>query len=215
MSQGAQDIDAQEPKSKAPLARVAGELLAMSAWKKKLLTFFLLIAAIGAVLRVPAWLDRQEPQVETPTATEGGTADHPAPPGARGFVDSSRPARTDQTETHPGPPSAQERDLPWTADLGGWLARLGLSFAAGMVLGVFFRAFLKTMAAVTAVVVAGLVVLSYFEVIGIDLSIMRQNYDSFAGWASAQAYGLRDFATGILPSFGAGIVGFFFGFIRR
>ena len=233
MTEGSEQAARELRRSKAPLAKVTGELIGMSPWKKRLLAAFLLIAAIGALLRVPAWLDdRGQPAASTTpdihASAEGGdgTATAP-PPGARGFVDSSR-QRTTTDGDDAGDPSADDgpaapaetdvsadRSLPWTAHLGGWLAKLGLSVAAGLVLGVFFRAFLKTMAAITALVVTALVALSYFEVINVDFKTMRQNYDTYSGWLTEQGYRAKDLIVVVLPSFAAGAAGFFVGFVRK
>lgn len=218
MSEGSREVVDEARRSKAPLARVAGELLGMSPWKKRLLAGFLLIAAVGAVMRVPDWMN--PPAAPAPAdrsavvADDGANADAPA--NARGFVDESQqPRRGMPPPLDDASAETPKEPLPWTARLGGWLARLGLSFAAGLVLGVFFRAFLKTMAAITAVVIAGIVGLSYFEVLNIDFTSMRQNYDSFAGWLSDQGYRAKDMIVGVLPSFTAAVSGFFVGFIRR
>ena len=189
------------------MAKFAGELVGISPWKKKLLALFLLVAAVGAVMRVPAWINPPEPD---PAEQRVLARDDAAPADSRGFVGSERRTGESSTTTEPAPP-----ELPWTARLGGWMAKLGLSFAGGLVLGVFFRSFLKTMAALTALVVVGLVGLSYFEVLNIDFTTMRQNYDSFSGWISDQGYRLKDMIVAFLPGATSAAFGFFVGFIRR
>ena len=199
---------------KKPAARVAAEFIGLSPWKKKLLGLFLVIAVVGGAMWTHA------------TVTGGAKAGPPAlmsgddatpnadlPPGSRGLLDGDGLARSS------GEPRVTEGEadagLPWHGRLGGWLARLGISFAIGLVVGVFFRAFLKTMAAVTAVVVAGIACLSYFEVFDIDFGIMRQNYDTAAGWAGDQVGQVKDFVVNFLPSATAAAVGGFAGFLRR
>ena len=191
------------------MAKVAGELVAISPWKKKLLAVFLVLAAVGAAMWVPARLSRS--MADDPEQREAVRRDA-VPPGASGFV-----AEGDRTGdgTVSTADSREEAPLPWQARLGGWMAKLGLSFAGGLVLGVFFRSFLKTMAAITALVVVGIVALSYFEVINVDFTTMRQNYDSAAGWVTEQGYRFKDAITTFLPSAASAGVGFFVGFIRR
>jgi uncharacterized membrane protein (Fun14 family) len=190
------------------MAKFAGDLVGIAPWKKKLLALFLLVAAVGAVMRVPAWINPPEPDpAEQRVLAREGSA---APSESRGFVGSEQ--RTGESSTTADSAPGQ---LPWTARLGGWMAKLGLSFAGGLVLGVFFRSFLKTMAAITAVVVVGLVSLSYFEVLNIDFTTMRQNYDSFSSWISDQGYRFKDMIVAFLPSATSAAVGFFVGFIRR
>lgn len=209
----------------SPVRRVGREMAALSVWKKALLAFFLLLAAVGAGLWVhgranaePVQPNASESQEAAPRlSTEG------LPPNAQGFVDSNTARTSDREvddEEEPAPagqaePAEPALKLPWTGELGGWMVKLGLSFAVGLVLGVFFRTFLKTMAIVTAVAVAGIVGLSYFEILPIDFATMRTNYDTAADWMQGQAGWIKDVAVAFLPSATAGGFGFFVGFLRR
>lgn len=219
----------------SPVRRVGREMAALSGWKKALLGFFLVLAVAGAGLWVHGRLNAEtvQPSVSTADAesprlsTEGSPSDG-EDFTAQGFV-SPNTARTMRTTPTPGDGVASEDEptveptevaeptlqLPWTGRLGGWMVKLGLSFAVGLVLGVFFRTFLKTMAVVTAVAVAGIVGLSYFEILPIDFTTMRANYDTAAGWIGGQAERIRDVAMAFLPSATAGGFGFFVGFLRR
>lgn len=204
------------PGRQAPLARAAGELAGMPRWKKKLLAGFLVFAIIGAGMRAAAWLDRGPDQPAASEAIERSADGAVAEGDSRSFIDTSRGPRDgpsggeESTE-----PADAPRSVPWTGRLGGWMAKIGLSFAVGLVLGVFFRAFLKTMAMITALVVAGIVAMSYFDVLGFDFSTMRQNFEALTGWAGERGYALKDFVVGVLPSAGAGVFGFVVGFLRR
>ena len=227
------DVPADDLKRrKAPIARVVGEIFALSPWRKALLTLFAVVAAAGSVMWVHGRLNATPVAVEREPAPayasddgldlrdDGETAvgqhflggDAAAAP--RGFelepVNPDSPA-AESTETEPQTTLA----LPWTGRLGGWMFRLGLSFVLGLVLGIFFRTFLKTMAVVTAVIVGAIVVASYFDVLPIDFSKMRANYDSAAGYLKGQADGIKAFAMTFLPSATAGGFGFFVGFLRR
>lgn len=227
--------------SRAPLSRVAGEMIAMSAWKKKTLAGFLFLAAVGGVLWVAGSVNtRYAPSAPTPAGDgpaesalpEAAESDDrpaqyaPGLPG-RSFVDNHQQPQRDPGDSTisttpetvpPSEPGAEEpvaRDLPWSARVGGWMAKLGLSFAGGLVLGIFFRVFLKTMAAITALA-AGLVIgLSYFEVVNIDFTTMQANYDSFAGWLADQGWRVKELLAGVLPSAIFVGLGFFVGFLRR
>ena len=95
------------------------------------------------------------------------------------------------------------------------MAKLGLSFAAGLIAGVFFRIYLKTMAALAAVATAGFVGLSYFEVLDLDLGIMRENYDTARDWTGEQAGRVKDLFLGIFPSATAAGAGFVFGVMKK
>lgn len=215
--------------SRAPLSRIAGEMIGMAAWKKKTLAAFLFIAAVGGVLWVTGWVSAEKspvaatgPDASLAADDEASPGTTTAPPGAS-FIDgrqspNSGTSTPDSTTDTPDPEedeAASERNLPWTAHVGGWMAKLGLSFAGGLVLGIFFRTFLKTMAAITALAAAVLVGLSYFELINIDFTTMQTNYDSFAGWLADQGWRVREMVVGVLPSaFFAGF-GFVVGFLRR
>ena len=202
------DTARQLSRRRAPLARAAGALLGMTPFKKKLLGFFLLLAAIGGLLRVPAWIDK------APAVSDAAPALTLPEVRGRGFVDDA-PTRSRETT----PPAARRIGTapppPWTARLGGWMASLGLSFAGGLVLGVFFRSFVKTMAAITAVALAAVAALSYFQIIDLDFTTMRQNVDGLRGQVNDGAGRLKDALSGLLPSGFAAAVGFFFGFRRR
>ena len=212
-------------KRKAPLARVVGELLNLSPWKKRLLGLFVVIAAIGGVMWTHGRLNAETVTVERPAVVQ-----EDAPPvflsdagPAAGFV-GGRPVDDDGIALEPADREQPAEDidnferqlrLPWTGRLGGWLAKFGLSFAVGLVIGVFFRTFLKTMAVITAVAVGAVVGLSYFEVLPIDFATMRQNYDSAADVVGGQAEAAKDFVIDYLPSATAAGLGFFTGFLRR
>ena len=181
--------------------RLASEFLGMSGTKKKILAGFLVLAVIGGALMIPSLIDRwREPPA---SAQMQGNQ----PPGAQGLLDTSRS----------GDPRAPTTDAtaegPWTAKLGGWMARLGLSFAGGLIVGIFFRAFIKTMAMITALAVAAIAALGYFGVIDVDS--VRSGADSAAGWATDRGEEMKDVVLRVLPSAGTGVVGFFFGLFKK
>lgn len=204
------------PGRKGPLARVASELGGMSPWKKKLLAGFLVFAVIGAGLRAAAWFDRAPDQPAASQQAERSADGVVAEGDSRSVIDTSRGPRDGASRGGESTPSSDApQTVPWTGRLGGWMAKIGLSFAVGLVLGVFFRAFLKTMAMITALVVSGIAAMSYFDVLGFDFSTMRQNFEALTGWAGERGYALKDFVVGVLPSAGAGVFGFVVGFLRR
>ena len=229
-----------DSRGRARFRRAAGALWSMSPFKKKLLSFFLLVAAVGGVMWGAASFDSAAKRAVSPAAAQkraaadeaaAAVAKGKAPPAAdvpgASFADvNSRatPAGRDEArvanqkaldDVEEAADDAETTALPWTGRLGGWLARLGLSFAAGLILGIFFRTFLKTMAAITALVLTALVALSYFQVLNIDFTFMRQNYETFAGWLNSQAWQLKAAVGGVLPSTVATATGFFFGFRRK
>ena len=202
-----------ESRGRARLHRVAGELLGMSAFKKKLLSTFLFVAAVGGVLCLPELFDKgtkPTPPAAEARSIEAGAADA----GRRGFVGDAPPASARDADDTPAA-EPEPTTSPWKSRLGYWMARLGLSFAAGLILGIFFRSFIKTMAAITALVATTLVALSYFQVLNVDFTLMKENYGTFSGWLNSQAWHLKDSIGGVLPSTVATACGFFFGFRRK
>jgi len=181
----------------------------MSGFKKKLLAVFLVVAAAGGALRVPAYF----------TAGEQAKAE-PAPQFDASAAESRGSSFTDDAVTLSDdddnePARAEPAGIGWKATIGGWMAKLGLSFAGGLIAGVFFRIYLKTMAALAAVATAGFVGLSYFEVINLDFTVMRENYDSATAWLSSQAGRVKDLLLAIFPSATAAGAGFFSGVLKK
>ena len=63
--------------------------------------------------------------------------------------------------------------------------------------------------------VVSMMLLSYFNIVNIDLSEARTKYASSIHWVQDQACKLKDVAQSHLPHSGAGAVGAFAGFRRR
>jgi uncharacterized membrane protein (Fun14 family) len=123
---------------------------------------------------------------------------------ARGAIDSS-PRRDSSTDTSP---DFWQRMAPHARNFG-------FSVVIGFLAGWFFRTFLKTMAFVTAIMVAGFFLLSYFNVLNIDVAGMKMQYDSVAHWLTEQGSRLKDVVFSYLPSTTGAFVGAFLGFLRR
>ncbi len=213
---------------KAPVARVVGEIFALSPWRKALLTLFAVVAAAGSVMWVHGRMNAQTIVTERPAdrgvlLSDDGSGIRPGGETAIGqhYLGGNDipPDGLDADDTAPAESTEVEETttlkLPWTGRLGGWMFRLGLSFVLGLVLGIFFRTFLKTMAVITAVLIGAIVVASYFNVLPVDFSKMRDNYDTAAGWLHGQADAIKGLAMTFLPSATAGGLGFFVGFLRR
>jgi uncharacterized membrane protein (Fun14 family) len=179
-------------------ARLAANARRVSPFQWKLLTLFLIIGSIGAGLYAyAAVVQPVTPAVSTP---ESGP-----PGGASGFL-SAEPAAA---------PAAAPGTDSWTGWAGAKGTALGFGFVGGFVIGFVFRAFLKFMAGVTFVVVGGLALLSYFNVLNIDLTAARTAYESNAHWLTDQATRLKDVVLNYLPSSTTGAAGVFFGLRRR
>ncbi|MEM7806745.1 MAG: FUN14 domain-containing protein [Planctomycetota bacterium] len=194
---------APQPSAKSR-GRVIDDLLGLSRWRKGLMTLFTMIAVAGGAMWGHAKVTTPSPESD-PAYLQAETM----PDGAAGFVGDGASDRTIASSAEVEP------ELPWYGRLGGWGARLGFSFVVGLLVGVFFRSFLKTMAALTAVAVAAIVGLSYFNVLDVDTTILRENYDSAAEWTKGQAGGVKDIVMRFLPSTVASTAGFAVGFLRR
>jgi uncharacterized membrane protein (Fun14 family) len=103
-------------------------------------------------------------------------------------------------------------DLP---DFSPAVFRLGFSFAIAFAIAYAFRMFMRTVlifAGLFALMLAGL---EYAGLIEVKWGAMASGYESAASWFSAQTQSMMAFATGYLPSLGAGTLGLGAGFVRR
>ena len=214
----------------SPLKRVGREMVELSTWKKALLALFLCVAVVGGGMWVHGRMNsfdevetvQREVQRPRDAARDGPrlSVDGATGPSASMFSPSTGSTAGASSDAEEMVTETVEEDvvvtkLPWTGRLGTWMVRLGISFALGLVVGVFFRTFLKTMAVISAVAIAAIVGLSYFELLPIDFTTMRTNYDTASEWVGGRAGQIKDVALAFLPSATAGGFGFFVGFLRR
>jgi uncharacterized membrane protein (Fun14 family) len=181
-------------------------------WKKKLIGSALGIVVLGGAAQVMSMVrDRTEASTSPPPASVSAPSGSNAPAGSRGFVSSSsqQPGSNSQSAAASNASTSRERAL-WER-VAPYVTKFGLSFLAGLVVGIFFRMFLKTMAFITVLAAIGLFCLSYFHVLNFDSNQVRQNYEGIAGWVKEHALALKDAALHALPSGTLGAVGFFAG----
>jgi uncharacterized membrane protein (Fun14 family) len=183
----------------------------LPSWKKRLLSLTLVAALLGGGARL-ATMAAAKPRVEASPTTTPVVVNEAMPSGSSGFVNARATASSEAAIDAPVQTDAPEPSR--TEFYSGWVFRIGLSIFIGIVIGTVFRMFIKTMAVLTAVVVTAIVVLSYFKVINIDFTTMKDNYESFAGWAQGQVGRLKDVVMASLPSTTSAAVGFFLGFKR-
>ena len=93
------------------------------------------------------------------------------------------------------------------------LVRLGVSLAIGLVAGIFFRAFVVKAAALSALALAAIGGLAYFQVL--DFSTWQGNYENVETITRDNASSVKDWAMSLAPSTTGAIVGFAFGFLRK
>jgi uncharacterized membrane protein (Fun14 family) len=89
------------------------------------------------------------------------------------------------------------------------------SLLAGFLVGWIFRTFLKIMASITTLVLGGLVLLSYFNVMNIDFTAAENKYRDTSSWVTDQAGRLRDSAAGHIHSTLGGALGLFIGWRKK
>ena len=212
MSDDNQTQSESQPKSaRAAIKRMPG-------WKKILIGLSLVLALVGAGAQIANEQSRREnikvaesetvreTPAETSTKTPAGTSGL-LPSGQRQTTAANDDQPSAQPEAIVPAPSALQRYAPQ-------LMRIGASFFVALILGTFFRMFLK-MAAIVSVCAAGLFfALTYFNLVDLDADGVRTQYESFAGWASEQAGQFKNFVFAALPSSTSAAAGFFVGFKR-
>ncbi|HEV7299432.1 MAG TPA: FUN14 domain-containing protein [Tepidisphaeraceae bacterium] len=184
----------------------------LPSWKKRLLALAMMAALIGGGAQLATMFTATQRSVtETPPPARVEASER-MPDGASGFLNGqpSSGSRTEVVHTV----DIDEVELSHTERIAGWMFRVGLAVFVGVIVGTVFRMFIKTMAALAAIIVTAIVVLSYFKVINVDFTTMKDNYDSVAGWAQSQAVKLKDLVLAALPSTTSAAIGFFLGFKR-
>jgi uncharacterized membrane protein (Fun14 family) len=85
----------------------------------------------------------------------------------------------------------------------------------GFIIGWLFRAFIRITAAVTAVGIGALALLSYFHIMNVDLTAAENKTTQTSAWLTDQGGRLRDAAFAHVHSTLGGAVGMFMGVRRR
>ena len=90
--------------------------------------------------------------------------------------------------------AAMPTTRPAPSALAGWSRKVGASVLIGFLVGWIFRTFLKLMASITALVLGGIVLLSYFNFTNVDLTRAQKEYKDTSSWVTDQAGKLKDSA---------------------
>ncbi len=181
--------------------RFTSNLRSMPGWQKLTLMLSLIIGVAGGVGSIASYFTAGAESPSAPSSTD-------TPANARGVVDSSSQRDGGSTSVTDESPTFWQRMAPHARNFG-------FSVVIGFLAGWFFRTFLKTMAFVTAIVLTGFFLLSYFNVLSIDLAGMKTQYDSITHWLAEQGSRLKDLVFSYLPSTTGAFVGAFLGFLRR
>jgi uncharacterized membrane protein (Fun14 family) len=204
MTQDVRYDDRSAPPRRAPVKEFFGHVAHMPPWHRKMLVLAGVLAIAGLIGEASRQVTKAPATDVQPPVNASGD---PAP--RSGFVSESTPAPTASPAEEVAPqPTFLERMSPWAT-------RVGVGFIGGFVIGWAFRAFLKTMALVTAAGVAIIWALSHFNVLNLDMDAAESRLKSGTSWVSSKAEQLKDSATALIPSSASSVFGMFLGFRRR
>lgn len=173
-------------------------LLIMPKSHKRLFITAVLLAGAGTIGQMSSFMSRQD---QAPLAVMPTTEPSMGPSNS---IVADPAGESAPVATEPAP-TMVERLAPVSQ-------KLGFGFIGGFILGWIFRTFLKIMSLIT---MAGVALFAGLSWMGVDLSPMREKFESGIGWMSQQGDDLYDKVQKRLPSAGAGFAGVFFGFKRK
>src|SRR5688500_14022053 len=143
---------------------VRGAVKSMPRWKKTLIGLSLVLALVGGGAQIAGGIGGRN---VTSEATAEAARETPSPPpSASGFVPAGGNETAAAPEAAAPPPSQLQRMAPHLTKIGG-------SFFVALVLGVIFRTFIKTAAMVTVAAAGLFFVLTYFNVLDLDVAGMK------------------------------------------
>jgi uncharacterized membrane protein (Fun14 family) len=197
------EVEAPVRKRRQPVREFFAHLVDMPSWQRKLLIGAVLLAAAGLVGQSSKLISRTPSQRTVESRSSSSNTDA----SARSFARSAdSPNAT--IDVPPPKPTLVERLSPWAS-------RVGFGFVGGFIIGWAFRAFIKTMAIVTAVGLAIFWGLTHFAVINVDFSGAEAKFKDSTSWVSEQAELLKERAMTLIPSSFSTVVGAFLGFRRK
>jgi uncharacterized membrane protein (Fun14 family) len=175
------------PATEAPdfLSLISSHVFSMQRWQRGLVLVSVLLFGSGSVGKMSDYFGQRNQPVVAP-------------------ADSSKPIPSPP----PPEPTLQQKLSPWAM-------RVGLSLLMGFLLGFALRVFVRITITLLVLGAGLMMLLSYFNVLNVDLSSAQTKYNSSIHWAQDQAEKLKDSALGHLPSSGSGVLGAFAGFRRR
>jgi len=204
------DADYPPPRPKrAPAKEFFTHVATMPPWHRKLFITAGVLAVVGLIGQAMTRVSQSQSAPQAPVTTTDGTSPSGAPRSS--FVDSSS---SSSTETPP-PVAPAQPEPTMTQRLSPWATRVGVGFIGGFVIGWAFRAFLKTMALVTAAGVALIWTLSHFNVLKLDMDAAEERWKTGTSWVSDKAERLKDSAMALIPSSASSVFGMFLGFRRK
>ena len=180
-----------------PVREFFAHLVKMPRWHKTVLMLATVLAIAGLVGQV---------STKFSPATTTLPKSSPGPAGAsHAFTPSDSPQDSSRT---PISPTLAQRLSPS-------MMHIGLGLLGGFIVGWAFRAFIKMMALITLAGVVILTLLSYFNVLNVDLTAAENQFRSSTSWVSDQASRLKDVALAHIPGSASTFAGMFLGFRRK
>jgi uncharacterized membrane protein (Fun14 family) len=124
------------------------------------------------------------------------------------FTDPTPPT-TQTSSNNPGSITTPDQSTasPGSSMLARWSRRAGASLLIGFIVGWAFRTFLKIMSTITAATVAAFCLLSYFNVMNIDMTSIEKKSTTATAWITDQGTRLRQTAMSHVHSTLGGILG--------
>ena len=195
----------------------------MPRWKWKVLAFALIVGCIGVAGQAITMFRKgpaPEPQkvvvTKTVPATPAPGNEGGAPSGSSGFVGGA-PSATPGAAT---PQTTTVTTVTTPADspssmLTPFMTRVGFSLFVGVIVGLIFRTFFKIALMITTLIIGAAMALSYFQILNVDMTLVKNETAHATSWLSDQGYRLKDMLFSALPSSTSAAVGFFMGFKKR
>src|SRR5215218_2407344 len=148
-----------------PVKEFFAHVVRMPPWQRKLLVMAGVLAILGLVGQTMNRVSHARPAEATVES------DATSAPRSSAFVDSRTPPASSVDADRDASPTMTQRLAPWAS-------RVGIGFIGGFVIGWAFRAFIKTMALVTAAGVALIWTLSHFNVLNLDMKAAEERFKS-------------------------------------
>ena len=199
-------------------SKLKNAVKSMPRWKWRLLGVGLVVGLIGVAGEAAILFHGGTVATgKTTTVTKTVVATPGAPPvGSSGFVgapsNNSTPPGTETTVTTTTPTDASPSLVQ---ALTPFMTHVGFSLFIGVVVGLIFRTFLKMALSLTAVVMLGAWALSYYHIMNVDMTLVKDQTAQATSWLADQGYRLRDMLFHALPSSSGATVGFILGFKKR
>jgi uncharacterized membrane protein (Fun14 family) len=198
---------------KSILHRLFYDVLWMPRWHKAVLGMALAVTTFGFIHKTYSTLvgggpDASQTAVSSGSAAGSGSAQAPASSNGNPQGSVNQGAANQGSANQPADTSGMNSDAATTPQ---WSRRVGSSVLLGFIIGWAFRTFLKVMSAVSAAVLAGFFLISYFNIFHVNMGAVEQQSTDVLSWCTAQATHLRDAALAHSHSTVGSVTGLYIG----